>query len=166
MPSTRYRPCRMPSIFSEITAGLRRGCPVSVPGRKQKEENMRSRFLSLACSILFLSLISTVTAVPARCSDSPSGSRASNESVEGTVVSSTPNTLVVRTDDNQFQLFTYDGADARTRPIAQGARVRVVAGAADENGTRPANDVAVLAASSSITAESRGAGQSRDKGFQ
>jgi hypothetical protein len=127
---------------------------------------MRPRFLSLACSILFLSLISTVTAVPARCSDTPSGSRASNESVEGTVVSSTPNTLVVRTDDNQFQLFTYDGADARTRPIAQGARVRVIAGAADENGTRPANDVAVLAASSSITAESRGAGQSRDKGFQ
>jgi len=65
-------------------------------------------------------------------------------SVEGTVVSSSPDTLVVRTGSDQFQLFTYDNPAFRTKGVVPGARVRVTAGDADENGTRTATNVAVL----------------------
>ena len=60
----------------------------------------------------------------------------------------TRDTLVVRTDDNQFQLFTYDRGTVRIRSLALGTRVRVTAGPADENGTRSASNVTVLAAPS------------------
>jgi RNase P/RNase MRP subunit p29 len=57
--------------------------------------------LILACSVLF---VPTFIAIPAQCQESTSSSQpADNNAVEGTVVSSTRNTLVVRTDDNQFQ---------------------------------------------------------------
>ena len=66
--------------------------------------------------------------------------------MEGTVVSSTRNTLVVRSDDNEYHLFTYDRDSVRARSLVQGARVRVTAGAADEDGTRVASNVSVLEA--------------------
>ena len=66
------------------------------------------RALILACSVLF---VSTSIAIPAQCQDDASSSQTANhDAVEGTVVSSTRNTLVVRTDDNQYQLFTYGRA--------------------------------------------------------
>lgn len=126
---------------------------------------MHSRFITLACAILFITLISTFTVVPGYCQDSDSSSQAP-DNVEGTVVSSTRNTLVVRTDDNQFRLFTYDRAGVRTRSIVQGARVRVTAGTADENGTRTASNVMVLSAPSGGASASGGAGQTGDKGSQ
>jgi hypothetical protein len=92
----------------------------------------------LACSVLF---VSAFIAIPAQCQDEASSSQPANhDAVEGTVVSSTRNTLVVRTDDNQYQLFTYGGA-VRPASLAPGARARVTAGPADENGTRVASNV-------------------------
>src|SRR5581483_9690700 len=63
--------------------------------------------------------------------------------VEGTVVSSTRNTLVVKGDDNEYHLFTYNRSSMKGSLVA-GTRVRVTAGAPDDNGTRNATDVAVL----------------------
>src|SRR5207253_10067808 len=74
-----------------------------------------------------------------------------------TVVSSTRVTLVVRSDDNQYQLFTYDRGAVRSGSLVVGARVRVTAGPADENGTRVASDVTVVSGPS---------GASVDKGAQ
>jgi hypothetical protein len=69
------------------------------------------RALILACSVLFLS---PLIAVPAQGQENSSSSQpADQNAVEGTVVSSTRNTLVVRTDDNQYQLFTYDRGAVR-----------------------------------------------------
>lgn len=58
-------------------------------------------------------------------------------------------TLVVRTDDNQHELFTYDRGTARSGALVPGARVRVTAGPADENGTRVASTVTVVPGPSS-----------------
>ncbi len=118
--------------------------------------------LTFACCVL---LVSTVFAIPARCQESTSSQPASqaanqpanNDTVEGTVVSTTRNTLVVRTDDSQHELFTYDRGTVRSGTLVPGARVRVTAGPGDENGTRVASSVTVVSASS---------GASADKGAQ
>lgn len=104
---------------------------------------MRTPAFLLACSLLF---ISTFLTVPASCQTTASAQGENENSIEGSVVSSTRDTLVVRSDDNQFHLFTYDRNSVRTRSIAQGARVRVVAGPGDENGIRVASNVTVLEA--------------------
>jgi hypothetical protein len=56
--------------------------------------------------------------------------------------------LVVHSDDNQYQLFTYDRDVVHSGSIVPGARVRVVAGPADENNTRVASNVTVVTAPS------------------
>jgi hypothetical protein len=109
--------------------------------------------LIVAFSVLF---VSTFVTIPAQCQESTSSSQsannnatdqsANNNAAEGTVVSSTHNTLVVRTDDNQYQLFTYDQGAVRSGVLVAGARVRVVAGPADENGVRVASNVTVVSA--------------------
>lgn len=102
---------------------------------------MRTSALLLACSVL---LISPFLTISAPCQTTSSSQAESENSIEGTVVSATRDTLVVRTDDNQFHLFTYDRDSVRARSLARGARVRVVAGSGDENGTRLASNVTVL----------------------
>ena len=103
---------------------------------------MQTRVLILACCFL---IPSTLVSLPAAAQQENSAQ--SNETVEGTVSSVSRDTLVVRGDDGDFHLFTY-ARGARPRALAQGARVRVTAGAADENGTRSATNVTVLNASS------------------
>jgi hypothetical protein len=106
---------------------------------------MRTPTLILACALS----LPTLVAIPAHCQENTSSSQAaSNDTLEGTVVSSTRNTLVVRTDDNQYQLFTYAPGTVRAASLVQGARVRVIAGPADENGTRIASNVTVMTTSS------------------
>src|SRR5581483_10983061 len=100
---------------------------------------MRSLIPFLTCSLLFISTLNT----PAQSQQSTS-QNASDNPVEGTVVSSTRNTLVVRGDDNEYHLFTYNDSSVRARSLVAGARVRVTASAADENGTRVASNVTVL----------------------
>src|SRR3984893_5145427 len=104
---------------------------------------MRTPALLLACSVLLISPFLTVSAT---CQTTSSSQTESENSIEGTVVSSTRDTLVVRTDDNQFHLFTYDRDSVRAASAARGARVRVAAGSGDENGTRVASNVTVLEA--------------------
>jgi hypothetical protein len=117
---------------------------------------MRNRLLALATCVV---VSSAFIIVPASGQQNSSASQAS-EPVEGTVVSSSRDTLVVRTDDNQFQLFTYDRGVVRPRLLIQGTRVRVTAGPADENGTRSASNVVV------VSAVSGGGAAANDKGAQ
>jgi hypothetical protein len=92
-------------------------------------------------------------------SQSSDSSTQSDTTVEGTVVSSSPQTLVVRLDNNQFRLFTYQSASVPPRSLRQGLRVRITAGAADENGGRTANSVEIIATNQS-------SGATADKGAQ
>jgi len=111
---------------------------------------MRTRSLVL---ILFTIVAAFSHPFTARAQDrnsdqSNAQSSRSNDVIEGTVVSTSRNTIVIRTDDNQFQLFTYERNAAPSKPLLAGSRVRVTAGAADDNGTRSADNIEVLSASS------------------
>jgi hypothetical protein len=117
----------------------------------------------VCCLIVF----SGALAVPAKAQQDTSSNAADNTTVEGTVSSSSRNTLVVRGDDDKYHLFTYQSAAVRPRNIAPGARVRVTADAADENGTRTATNVTLLSESTGGQDNSTGAtSRTRDKGAQ
>ena len=119
---------------------------------------MPTRAMILACCVLLASIF---TVLPAEGQNDTSSSQAANDNtLEGTVVSASRDTLVVRTDEDKFQLFTYDRGAVRARSLAPGARVRVTAGPADENGTRSASNVTVL------TAAPGGGADATDKGAQ
>ncbi len=109
---------------------------------------MPTRILVLALSLSFFSFF---TFSPAQAQqDNASSSQTNNDNVvEGTVASAGRDTLVVRSDDSQFHLFTYADATVRPKGLVQGARVRVTSDAPDENGTRAATNVAVISSASS-----------------
>jgi hypothetical protein len=124
---------------------------------------MATRLPVLAFCLL---LVSTFIVVPMHAQQDTSATQAGNDNtVEGTVVSASRDTLVVRTEDNNVQLFTFDRGAVRPRSLVPGTRVRVAAGAADENGTRSASNVTVLSASSG-TGASDGNRPTQDKGAQ
>jgi hypothetical protein len=74
------------------------------------------------------------------------------KTLEGTVVSTSHETLVIKTDDNDFQLFVFDRDTTKPGAITVGARVRVVSSAGEEEGTRLANTVEVLSPASDTKA--------------
>jgi hypothetical protein len=75
-----------------------------------------------------------------------SSQRQSENTIEGTVVSSTRNTLVVRTEDNQFQLFILNRDTVKPRSLLTGARVSVVSTPGEEPGFRLASNITTLEA--------------------
>ena len=119
---------------------------------------MRTRVLVLFVVCLFVSVFS-LTFAQAQQEASSSSQADSDNVVEGIVASAGRDTLVVRTDDNQFHLFTYSSGVVRPKGLAAGARVRVTSGPPDDNGTRAATSVAVI----SNASESKG---TTDKGAQ
>lgn len=112
---------------------------------------------TLACCILLISSLIPSAAQSQDTTSSAQSSSATGSTIEGTVVSSSRNTLVVRTDDNQYQLFTYERGTVRTGALVAGARVRVSAGAADDSGTRVADSVTVVSAPAAGTTTDKGA---------
>ena len=64
----------------------------------------------------------------------------------GTVASSSPNTLVLRGENDRYQLFVFDRRSNRPRSIATRSRVRVTSVASGEQGVRIARNVVVLEA--------------------
>ena len=85
---------------------------------------MRIRQSSFAVCVLFF-LFSCLSLSIAQQS-SPSQDN-DNKTVEGTAVSVSRTTLVVRTDDNQFVLFTFRPNAFRGKSVTPGSRVRVTA---------------------------------------
>ena len=104
---------------------------------------MRQATTGIVCSILIT--ITTLT-TNARCQTSPLPEQRENSgsSLVGTVVSASRQTMVVRTEDNQFHLFVFDSDLVRPKGLAAGARVRVASNDTDEAGLRLATRVTVL----------------------
>jgi hypothetical protein len=70
---------------------------------------------------------------------------ASEESrITGTVVSTTSNTIVLKTSDNTYHLFIFDRYTIRPKPIALGSTVRVTSTPSGEPGVRAASEVAIV----------------------
>jgi hypothetical protein len=110
---------------------------------------------------VFLALVAVLSSRALAAAPYQQGSVSSNLSdatVEGTLVSSSPQTLVLRLDNNQYQLFTYERPSVPPRTLTQGTRLRVTAGPADQNGVRVATSVEILS--------SEGPGAPVDKGAQ
>jgi hypothetical protein len=66
-----------------------------------------------------------------------------NGTVEGTVVASSRTSFVVRTDDNQFHVFTFDRDTNKPGTLAVGSQVKVDSDQADDAGARHATNVTV-----------------------
>ena len=95
-------------------------------------------FLLIACALLPMSAMSQQATTLSQ--------RQSENTIEGTVVSSTRNTLVVRTEDNQFQLFIFNRDTVKPRSLLTGTRVSVVSTPGEEAGFRLASNVTTLEA--------------------
>lgn len=65
-------------------------------------------------------------------------------STVGTVVAVSRQTMTLRTDDNQFQLFVFNNDMVRPKGLTPGSRIRVASSAMDEPGVRLATRVTVL----------------------
>lgn len=110
--------------------------------------------LFLAITVLLLSSL----AGPVRATQQGDAAQSSDDTaMEGTVVSASRQTLVLRLDDNRFQLFTYERPSVPPVSLAQGVRVRVTAGAADENGVRVASNMRVITNPGSAAGPDKGA---------
>jgi hypothetical protein len=88
-------------------------------------------------SLLLVSTLLSATAV----SQEPD-----QNTMEGTVVSASRETMVVRGDDNHYQLFTFERNTQRPKTIPAGARVSVISNPGDEAGVRYARRVTLLSA--------------------
>jgi hypothetical protein len=111
---------------------------------------MRARnllVLSILCASAFLALGVTVQAQQ-NPPDSPSAKSVQTEGtehmVEGTVISTTQHVLVIRSDDNQYHLFTYAAGIVPKETVKPGVRVRVNGTAPDKEGTQVAESVMVI----------------------
>lgn len=63
--------------------------------------------------------------------------------ITGTVVSSSRNTITVRTEGGQYQVFVLDGGTVRPATIPAGSRVRVISTSSGEAGVRSASNVVI-----------------------
>jgi len=71
--------------------------------------------------------------------------------IVGSVVSVTRQTMVVRTQDNQFHLFVYDSDLVRPKELIPGARVRVLSDGTGEPGVLLATRITILEPASTST---------------
>jgi hypothetical protein len=104
---------------------------------------MRMKFLAPRLwSVLIACALAPISAI---CQESTTSSQSKTENtIEGTVVSSSRQTLVVRGDDNQYHLFTFDSYTTKPRSLAAGSRVRVQSRASEEEGARLATSITTL----------------------
>ena len=105
---------------------------------------MRNFLTPSVCSLLIACALSPLSAMSQEATTS--SQHQSENTIEGTVVSSSRDTLVVRTEDNQFHLFVFDRDTVKPRSLSTGARVSVVSTPGEEAGVRLANTVTTLEA--------------------
>lgn len=111
---------------------------------------MRTNLILYTCSVL---MVCTILSALALSQESSSSSQRDETTIEGTVVSTSRQTLVVRTEDNDFQLFVFDHNTTKPGMIAAGTRVRVISTLGEQEGSRLASTVTALKPSLDAKAE-------------
>jgi len=97
----------------------------------------------LLIALIFFPLLS----VPSVSQENTQSAQAQNEgTIEGTVASTTRQTFVVRTSDNQFYLFTFNRYTDKPQSLPLGTRIRVESRPGTETGSRLATRVTTLEA--------------------
>ena len=84
---------------------------------------MRGLSLAVLSSCFCIGL--TLSAAEAHAAQQPGATPSGEFTFEGTVVSTTRNTLIVRSEDDKYQLFVLDDRTTRPSPIPVRAKVRV-----------------------------------------
>lgn len=103
---------------------------------------IRNFFTPRFCTLLF---VCALLSFPVYSQQDNSSTQAQGATtVEGTVAASSQVTFVVKSDDNQFHLFTFDRNTNKPRTVPVGARVRVESNQGEQAGARYATDVTVL----------------------
>jgi hypothetical protein len=90
------------------------------------------------------------------------GSQTLNATTTGKVTSSTGQTLVIRDEDSQYQLFVYDSDTVKPRVVSPGATVRVYSVPGDEASVRLAREIIVISAPSTATSPATGSNAEAD----
>ncbi len=103
--------------------------------------SLRNLFMLRLCPLLVACALLSLTAYGQQSNSA--SQTPDEETVDGTVVASSHVTFVVRSDDNQFHLFTFDRNTNRPGNLAVGARVHVVSDQGGQAGARRATDVTV-----------------------
>jgi hypothetical protein len=116
---------------------------------------MRKFMMLRAIPLAILLLFFTALAIS---QDSPQSKSENESTIEGTVISTSHQTMVVKTDDNEFHLFVFDRYSNRPKTIAVGTRVRVVSKPGDEEGTRLASTITALEAAPNATSSNASGG--------
>ncbi len=98
---------------------------------------------TLLWSVLVAGLL---VASPARPQNVSAASQREESALTGAVVSSTRNTLVVRGENGQFQLFVFDRYTVKPRTLTVGSTVRVISTPGDEAGVNVAKEITTLKA--------------------
>lgn len=96
---------------------------------------------TLFSSVLIAGFLATPPARPQNPSAEP---QRGEIALTGIVASASPNTLVLRREDGQYQLFVFDRDTVKPRTLPAGSRVRVVSTAGEEPGFRVATDIRIL----------------------
>jgi len=103
--------------------------------------SIKKYLMSFGSFVLTVYLLS----IPAISQENTISAQTQNEStIEGTVASVSRQTFVVRTEDNQFYLFTFNRYTEKPGSIPVGTRVRVESRPGAETGTRLATRVRTL----------------------
>jgi hypothetical protein len=107
--------------------------------RKSAVSHARPLLIALVCFL--------VLSIPAVSQENTAATPTPNEStIEGTVQSSSRQTFVVKTSDNQFYLFTFNRYTDKPQTIPIGTRIRVESRPGADVGTRLATRVTTLEA--------------------
>ena len=104
---------------------------------------MKSTFLSLFVLVCLVTGSGIVQAA-AQTQEPPSSPSADRDAIQGTVVSSTRNTLLIRSEDQQYHLFVFNQNTTKPRTLTAGARVQVASAPTDEANVRLATNVTEL----------------------
>ena len=122
---------------------------------------MRSRIPVVLCVFCVPAFLIATVQAQQDPPDAPSAKSAQSQGndhvIEGTVISATQHTLVVRTEDDQYHLFTYAAGTVHKGTVNPGVRVRVNGSAPDEGGTRVADSIVVIQPSSAVVHSGTGA---------
>jgi hypothetical protein len=111
-------------------------------GRKSWASSLPMPRISLSSHLgVFILIAVTFLSVPGQARV-PS----EQETVTGTVVSLSRNTLVVRSEDGQYRLFTFDPNTTKPNSIPAGSEVRVTSSPTDDPSARVANVVEIVRA--------------------
>jgi hypothetical protein len=109
-------------------------------------DNLSGKSSSARTGLWCVFVAALLVVSPASAQNASPSSQRDDNTLTGTVTSSTARTLVVRGEGGQYQLFVFDSDTVKPRVLTSGSTVRVTSTPGDEPGVRLASQITVLTA--------------------